>query len=153
MATRVILITGANGGLGQAIARNFLAESNDNFVCLGINTRRDKADALTAEFPGRCSPMNLDVTQPSAWQSAVSKILAAHQRLDVLVNNAGHHQDGLLATLPPDAWQQVIAANLDSVFHGCQSVLPSMISQRAGRIVNVASLSALLAPAGQSNYA
>ena len=52
---RIILITGANGGLGQAIARAFLDESPDNFVCLGIRERRDKADALAAEFPGRCA--------------------------------------------------------------------------------------------------
>jgi 3-oxoacyl-[acyl-carrier protein] reductase len=70
-----------------------------------------------------------------------------------LVNNAGHHEDGLLATLPAEAWHRVVASNLDSVFHGCQAVLPTMISQRAGRIVNIASLSALLAPAGQTNYA
>jgi 3-oxoacyl-[acyl-carrier protein] reductase len=69
------------------------------------------------------------------------------------VNNAGHHEDGLLATMPPEAWHGVLASNLNSVFHGCQAVLPTMISQRAGRIVNVASLSALLAPAGQTNYA
>jgi 3-oxoacyl-[acyl-carrier protein] reductase len=71
----------------------------------------------------------------------------------VLVNNAGNHQDGLLATMSPEAWQQVISTNLDSVFHGCQAVMPTMISQRTGRIVNMASLSALLAPAGQTNYA
>jgi len=153
MATRIILITGANGGLGQAIARNFLAESNENFVFLGVHTHGDKTDALVSEFPGRCSSISLDVTQPSAWLSAVSQILGRHQRLDVLVNNAGHHHDGLLATLPPDAWHQVIASNLDSVFHGCQAVLPAMISQRGGRVVNIASLSALLAPAGQANYA
>jgi 3-oxoacyl-[acyl-carrier protein] reductase len=153
MASRVILITGANGGLGQAIARNFLEESNENFVWLGIRARREQADAIAAEFPGRCDCVELDVTQPAAWQSAVAAILARHQRIDVLVNNAGLHQDGLLATLSPDAWQEVIAGNLDSVFHGCQAVLPAMISQRGGRIVNVASLSALLAPAGQTNYA
>ena len=152
MATRVILITGANGGLGQAIARNFLAETDDNLVFLGIHNRRDKADLLSAEFSGRCSPINLDVTLPSTWQSAVSQILEQHQRHDVLVNNAGHHHDGLLATLPPEAWHEVIASNLNSVFHGCQAVLPTMISQRGGRIVNIASLSALLAPAGQANY-
>jgi 3-oxoacyl-[acyl-carrier protein] reductase len=153
MASRVILITGANGGLGMAMARSFLAESNDNLVVLGIRNRRDKADALISEFPGRCEASALDVTQPPAWSDVIAQIIAKHKRVDVLVNNAGHHQDGLLATLPPAAWQQVIATNLDAVFHGCQAVLPTMISQRAGRIVNIASLSALLAPAGQTNYA
>lgn len=153
MGSRTILITGANGGLGQALARIFLAESKDNFVWLGIRARRDKADALALEFPDHCSCLNLDVTQPAAWQEGVAKILSRHKRLDVLVNNAGHHQDGLLANLPSSAWQEVIASNLDSVFHGCQAVMPAMISQRIGRIINIASLSALLAPAGQTNYA
>lgn len=153
MPNRVILITGANGGLGQAIARSFLAESTENFVWLGIRTRRDHADNLAAQFPDRCACIDLDVTQRTAWQNVIAGILARHQRMDVLVNNAGHHHDGLLANLSPDAWDQVIASNLDSVFHGCQAVLPTMISQRSGRIINISSLSALLAPAGQSNYA
>jgi 3-oxoacyl-[acyl-carrier protein] reductase len=153
MASRTILITGANGGLGQALARIFLAESKDNFIWLGIRAHRDKADALAAEFPGQCSCLNLDVTQPAEWQAGVAKILSQTKRLDVLVNNAGHHQDCLLANLPLSAWHEVIAANLDSVFHGCQAVMPAMISQRHGRIINIASLSALLAPAGQTNYA
>lgn len=153
MPCRIILITGANGGMGQALARSFLAESGDNFVWLGVHNRRDKADALEAEFSGRCRCIELDVTKSAAWQKAVGEIISEHQRLDVLVNNAGFHQDGLLANLSADAWRQVIAANLDSVFHGCQAVLPSMISQRGGRIVNISSLSALLAPAGQANYA
>jgi 3-oxoacyl-[acyl-carrier protein] reductase len=71
----------------------------------------------------------------------------------VLVNNAGTHEDALLGTMPLLAWDRVLATNLDGVFHGCQAVLPTMISQRSGRIVNMASLSALLAPAGQTNYA
>jgi 3-oxoacyl-[acyl-carrier protein] reductase len=153
MGSRIILITGANGGLGQAIARVFLAESKDNFVWLGVRAHHDKANVLAAEFPDHCGCLNLDVTQPAAWQESVTKILSQHKRLDVLVNNAGHHQDGLLANLPPSAWHQVIASNLDSVFHGCQAVMPAMISQRFGRIVNISSLSALLAPAGQTNYA
>ena len=153
MSTRVILITGANGGLGQAIARAFLNESPDNFVCLGVRANRQHADHLVREFPDRARCLELDVTQPAAWQQAVAQITTGHKSLDVLVNNAGHHQDGLLATLPPTAWQQVIATNLDAVFHGCQAVLRAMISQRGGRIINIASLSALLAPAGQTNYA
>lgn len=153
MNSRVILITGANGGLGQAIARAFLTESADNFVWLGVRQRRDAAEQLAAEYPGRCELADLDVTQPEAWRLLVERIVARHQRLDVLVNNAGFHSDSLLAQMPPESWRDVLATNLDGTFHGCQAVLPAMISQRHGRIVNIASLSALAAPAGQTNYA
>jgi 3-oxoacyl-[acyl-carrier protein] reductase len=150
---RVILITGANGGLGRAVARAFLAESATNQLWLGVRRQRVEADALATEFPERCRLVDLDVTDPTAWTAAVRLITGLHGRLDVLVNNAGKHDDALLATMPPAAWSGVVAANLDAVFHGCQAVLPAMIHQRGGRIVNVASLSALLAPAGQTNYA
>ncbi len=153
MSSRVFVITGANGGLGQAIARGFLQESADNLTWLGIHNRRENADKLTNDFAGRCRCVMLDVTQPASWRAAVEQILASHKRLDVLINNAGKHSDGLLATMPVNMWEEVLKANLDSAFHGCQAVLPTMISQRGGRIVNIASLSALLAPAGQANYA
>jgi len=153
MNSRVILITGGNGGLGLAIARVFLAESPHNFVWLGVRTNRDKAEGLSGDHPNRCRLVDLEVTSVAAWQKAVQSILAEHQRLDVLVNNAGKHQDSLLAQLPLAAWQEVLATNLDATFYGCQAVLPAMIAQRGGRIVNIASLSALLAPAGQCNYA
>ncbi|HVY68897.1 MAG TPA: SDR family NAD(P)-dependent oxidoreductase [Verrucomicrobiae bacterium] len=153
MSSRVILITGANGGLGQAIAQEFLRESPDNCVWLAHRQRKDKISGLAAKFPDRCFPVELNVTAPDSWGQAVKAILAARQRLDVLVNNAGRHWDALLATMPAEAWREVLAANLDGAFHGCQAVLPQMISQRAGRIINVSSLSALLAPPGQANYA
>jgi 3-oxoacyl-[acyl-carrier protein] reductase len=153
MSSRVILITGANGGLGQAIARAFLQESPANVVWLGVRANRELADKLAQENPDRCFCVMLDVTKSDSWQSAVKEILSCHQRLDVLVNNAGSHEDSLLATMPPDSWRRVLSVNLDGVFHGCQAMLPTMISQRAGRIVNISSLSALLSPAGQANYA
>jgi 3-oxoacyl-[acyl-carrier protein] reductase len=153
MNLRVILVTGANGGLGRAIARSFLSESADNFVWLGVHSRRDAADKLVSDFARRCRCLELDVTQPASWKTAVEKIVSTHQRLDVLINNAGTHDDGLLATMPADSWDSILAINLDGTFHGCQAVLPQMISQRGGRIVNMASLSALLAPSGQANYA
>jgi 3-oxoacyl-[acyl-carrier protein] reductase len=153
MSSRVILITGANGGLGQAIARSFLQESPENQIWLGIHARLDDAEKLAAENPGRCRPIALDVTRPDSWKAAVAEILARHEQLDVLVNNAGHHQDALLGAMPLDAWKKILAVNLDGVFHGCQAVLPAMIGRRHGRIINIASLSALLAPAGQTNYA
>ena len=153
MPERVILITGADGGLGAATARAFLAEPDGPHVWLGVRAGRSVADALAGEFPGRATVLPLDVTQPAAWRAAVTEILARDGRLDVLVNNAGRHDDALLANLTPTAWDDVVRVNLDGTFHGCQAVLPAMIMQRRGRIVNVASLSALLAPAGQTNYA
>jgi len=153
MSRRVILITGGNGGLGVAIARSFLSESPQNSVWLGVHQRRDQANALPGEFPERCRVLTLDVTSPPSWAEAVSAMLAADTRMDVLVNNAGAHKDMLLGTMPRAAWDDTLAINLDGTFHGCQAVLPAMISQRHGRIINIASLSALLAPAGQTNYA
>jgi 3-oxoacyl-[acyl-carrier protein] reductase len=152
MSLRIILITGANGALGRALARSFFAESPDIFVWLGIHQRRELADELAAANPDRCRVLKLDVTDAAAWKSAVAEILGVHARLDVLVNNAGTHDDALLAQMPLESWQNVISVNLDGVFHGCQAVLPAMISQRNGRIVNIASLSALFSPAGQTNY-
>ena len=148
-----ILITGGNGSIGRAIARCFLEGSAANQVWLGVHTQRTAATALAVEFPGRVQLTPLDVTDRSAWDAAVAAILASHGTLEVLVNNAGSHSDSLLATMPLDSWSDTLRTNLDSVFHGCQAVLPQMISQRRGRIVNIASLSALVAPAGQSNYA
>jgi 3-oxoacyl-[acyl-carrier protein] reductase len=153
MSSRIILITGANGGLGSALARAFLQESPENFLWLGVRERRERVAPLLEKFPASCRCAELDVTQPAAWQRVAGQILAEHKRIDVLINNAGKHLDALLATMPPSAWQQVLATNLDAVFYGCQAVLPAMISQRSGRIINIASLSALLAPAGQTNYA
>ena len=150
---RVILVTGANGGLGQAIARSFLEESPENFVWLAIHTRREQADKLAGQFPERTATVELNVADPLSWQAALKIVLQKQERVDVLVNNAGKHLDGLLATLEPKAWDDVLSINLDSVFHGCRAVLPSMISQRHGRLINISSLSALLAPAGQTNYA
>lgn len=97
--------------------------------------------------------MDLEVTCPDAWKSAVAHILATDGRLDVLVNNAGMHRDCLLAAMPDDAWHSVIAANLDAVFHGCRAAVTPMMRQRFGRIINIASLSAVLPPLGQTNYA
>ena len=76
MSLRVILITGANGGLGHAIAHSFLRESSFNIVWLGVRSNRERADQLAKENHGRCFCITLDVTSPESWQQAVKEILA-----------------------------------------------------------------------------
>jgi 3-oxoacyl-[acyl-carrier protein] reductase len=153
MSGRVIIITGGNGAIGLAMARAFLEEAPGNYVWLGVHHSKGQAEQLAQKYPERCSLVEMDVTKPAAWETAVSQVLSRQARLDVLVNNAGKHSDSLLATMPGKDWKEVLEINLHGAFHGCQAVLPTMISQRCGRIINIASLSAILAPAGQTNYA
>ncbi len=152
-AVRSILVTGGNGGLGLAIGRHFLIRDPTANVWLGVRANRAAASELAAEFPSRCRLADLDVTSPAAWKETVKTILGADGRLDVLVNNAGMHRDCLLAAMPAETWHQVISANLDSTYHGCRAVVTPMMRQRFGRIINIASLSAILPPLGQTNYA
>ncbi len=148
-----ILITGANGGLGRSIAEYFLTRDETCFTYLGVRTNRDNADALVKKFPDRAATLPLDVTDAAAWSEAIQAIESDGRSVSVLVNNAGHHDDHLMAMMPETAWQSVIDANLNAVFTGSQAVLRSMMANRFGRIINIASLSALLAPMGQTNYA
>lgn len=150
---RSILVTGGNGGLGLAIGRYFLERDPEARVWLGVRARRENAEELAAEFTSRCRLADLDVTDPSAWESAIAGIVSETGRLDVLVNNAGLHRDCLLAAMPAETWHSVISSNLDATFHGCRAAVPVMMRHRSGRIVNISSLSALMPPLGQTNYA
>lgn len=150
---RTILVTGGNGGLGEAISRGFLVHDPGCRLWLGVRTKRAAAERLAAEYPERCRLVALDVAERAAWQRAIGEILATDGTIDVLVNNAGLHRDHLLATMPEEAWTEVIRANLDAVFHGCRAVVEPMMRQRFGRIVNISSVSACLTPVGQTNYA
>lgn len=153
MAVRTILITGGNGGLGLAIGRYFMNHDPDAKVWLGVRENQTEAEKLADEFGERCRLITLEVTSKTSWEQAVATILESDEQLDVLVNNAGLHRDSLLAMMPDETWQQVISTNLDSVFLGCRAVIRAMMGQRFGRIINVSSLSAILSPVGQSNYA
>ena len=148
-----ILITGGNGGLGLAMARAFLDSDSSNIVWLGVRAKREQADALCAELPSRCFAVTLDVTRTEDWTSAVELISKTSSRLDVLVNNAGHHHDTLLAMMSDEQWHSVLQSNLTGAFNGCRAVTKIMMGQRFGRIINVSSLSAIMSPAGQTNYA
>ncbi|RBP41303.1 3-oxoacyl-[acyl-carrier-protein] reductase [Roseimicrobium gellanilyticum] len=151
--TASILITGGNGGLGLALGEAFLKADEGNHVWLGVRSRREKAEALATAHAERCQVIPLDVTNSEQWTTAVETITKVSGRLDVLVNNAGHHEDALLATMTDAQWNDVLQSNLSGTFLGCRAVTRTMMGQRFGRIINISSLSALMSPAGQANYA
>ncbi|MFM7182855.1 MAG: SDR family oxidoreductase [Verrucomicrobiales bacterium] len=148
-----ILITGGNGGIGLACASVFLERRPDCKIFLGCRSARAGAETLAEQSNGRVEILSLEVTDPAAWESSVATIVERCGSIDVLINNAGHHRDSLLATMPLEAWHEVIASNLTGTFLGCRAVTRPMMAARRGHIINIASLSALLAPAGQTNYA
>ena len=151
--SRSILITGANGALGLAIAEFFLTREEKCHVFLGVRERQERAQELAARFSERAHLIKLEVASADDWKAAVSEIETKAAPLGVLINNAGFHEDALLANMAPDQWSRVLDANLNAVFHGCQAALPTMMRERQGRIINIASLSAISSPAGQTNYA
>ena len=148
-----VLISGGNGAIGLACGRLFLERWPEARVFLGCRQARDQAEGLVAEWPQRAAIVDLEVTREQDWSAAVNTITEQCGGLEVLVNNAGRHRDSLLATMPMDDWHEVIATHLTGTFLGCRAVVRTMMGQRYGRIINIASLSALMAPAGQTNYA
>ncbi len=148
-----ILISGGNGSIGLACGRLFLERWPEARVFLGCRQARERAEAFVETWPQRVVIVDLEVTREEDWSAAVTTMQDQCGRVDVLINNAGRHKDSLLATMPMEDWHEVIATHLTGTFLGCRAVVRAMMGQRYGRIVNVASLSALLAPAGQTNYA
>lgn len=154
ISPRNALVTGGNSALAEAITTELLADPAERWhVWLGVRSRRERAEGLVARDAQRVHLIDLDVTDSEAWKRAVDQVIETAGRVDALVSNAGIHRDALLATMDEADWHAVIDSNLNGAFLGCRAVIVPMMRQRFGRIVNIASLSALLAPKGQANYA
>ena len=139
---KVVLITGASSGIGEATARLLAAKGHR--VVLGAR-RVDRIAALAHEIResgGQALHQKLDVTDLASVQAFVASAHSRHGRVDVLVNNAGVMPLSLVEELRVDEWNQMIDVNLRGVLHGIAAVLPLMREQGAGHIVNVASVSA-----------
>ena len=152
LSGQVALVTGASRGIGKAIAI-VLGKSGATVACLARNEEKLKETAAAiTDAGGKASIHACDVTNSEAAQAAVDAVVAEHGRLDIVVNNAGITKDTLLPIMSDDDWDQVIAANLRSVFLFSRAAAKVMMRQRSGRIINMSSVSGLVGNPGQSNY-
>lgn len=136
---RVAVVTGAAGGIGEAICRR-LADEGATVVATDMNAEAVQAVAgRIAEVGGRTEAIAADISQGSACQALVEEVVRRHGRLDVLVNNAGINRRGPLLALSEDDWRATFAVNVDAMFHLCRAALTHMVSARRGAIVNTAS--------------
>ena len=149
---RVALVTGAAQGIGRAIALA-LAEVGADIAGGDVNLEGMEKTAKEIEALGRKAlAVKLDVSDPASVKDAVTKVLEAFQKIDILVNNAGITKDNLIMRMKREDCDRVLSINLNGAFHCIQAVLPGMVKQRSGRIINIASVVAQAGNAGQANY-
>lgn len=143
---KVALVTGAAQGLGAAIARR-LALEGAAVVATDINAAGVErvADTLHEESGNDVVSLGHDVADPEAWRRVVDFVEQRHGRLDILVNNAGIGSVGNVVEEDPELWRKVHAVDLDSVFFGCKVAIPLMERSPGGSIINVASISGIVA--------
>jgi len=153
MSNRVAFVTGASRGIGRAITLALCrADFDVAAAATTLENSREFADAMQI---ASASPMalNLDLRNPESIKEAFARALKAKGRVDVLVNNAGITRDGLAMRMKPADWDAVLRTNLDGAFLAIQQVLPGMVRNRWGRIINISSVVGQAGSAGQVNYA
>lgn len=154
MKNKIVLITGSIRGIGKEIAIEFL--ENGYFVILnGISDEEEICQSMEDfnKYTGNYEYYRFDVSNREEVQYAVSTILDKYSKIDILVNNAGIARDKSLVKLEDNMWDDVINVNLTSAYNLCKQVVPNMILNKNGRIINIASVIALSGNFGQTNYA
>jgi 3-oxoacyl-[acyl-carrier protein] reductase len=150
---RRALVTGGSGGLGQAICRRLAA---DGFrVIVHANANLERAQGVVADIVangGSAQAIAFDVADADASRSAIEALLGDGP-VQVVVNNAGVHDDAPLAGMSEAQWKRVIDVSLHGFFHVTQPLLLPMARTRWGRVVSVSSVAAVLGNRGQANYA
>ncbi len=150
---KVALVTGAAQGIGKAIALRLAREGASVAVCDMNEALAQQTAAEIASCGVKTSSHKVNVTQEKEVQVCVDKVIDIFGRIDILVNNAGITRDGLLIRMKEEDWDLVLAVNLRGTFNFTKSVAKSMMKNRSGKIVSVASIIGLIGNAGQANYA
>jgi 3-oxoacyl-[acyl-carrier protein] reductase len=156
LSGKVCLVTGGAAGIGRATAEKFVAEAATVIIC-----DVDEAGGQAAPAEMGATFYQVNVADRDAVQAWIDDVVAKHERVDVLVNNAGILRDAQLvkykngevvSQMTEEAWDAVIAVNLKGVFNCTQAVVPAMIRQQSGVILNASSVVGLYGNFGQTNY-
>lgn len=154
LSGKTAVITGASRGIGKAVALK-LAREGANIV-INYRSNAEEANLVLAEIQAlgvKAITVQADI---GVWQEAETLINRAKEEfgtVDVLVNNAGITKDGLIMRMSEKDFDQVVNTNLKGIFNCCRFVVPIMLKQRSGRIINMTSVVGLMGNAGQANYA
>ncbi|WHX41850.1 3-oxoacyl-ACP reductase FabG [Mesobacillus sp. AQ2] len=150
---KVAIITGGANGIGLAAAKTFVREgARVAMADFDEETGSQRAAELKAEGY-EAAFFQVNVADKDSVDSMVKDVLSHFGKIDILVNNAGITRDGMLHKLAVEDFQKVVDVNLTGVFHCAQAVVPAMVQQGSGRIINTSSVSGIYGNVGQTNYA
>ena len=144
-----ILITGATGGIGNALVKKFVSLEGN---VLATGTKTEKLNALKKEFPN-INILKFDISDHSKVEEFIENTSSQLAGLDVVVNNAGINMDNLSLRMKDEEWKKVIDINLGSTFFLCKYAIKKMLKNKYGRIVNITSIVGHTGNLGQANYA
>jgi 3-oxoacyl-[acyl-carrier protein] reductase len=154
LSDQVAIVTGAGRGIGAAIAKRLAG--GGAHVVVNYRASADEAAgvvAAIAEAGGSAEALQADMADGDAVEALFADVLARHERLDIVVNNAGVTKDGLLVTMKDADWTRVLDVNLGAVQRSTRLALRAMLRARRGCVVNLGSIQAVRGGRGQANYA
>ena len=144
-----ILVTGASGGIGSAIADQF---AKDEQTLILTSSSKDTLTLLKNKYGNSNFYYNLNFNDSKSIDESLKLISEEHKDLSVIVNNAGITEDSIILRMKQEQWEKVIQANLSSNFSIIKNLLPNMIKQKNGKIIGISSVVAISGNPGQSNY-
>jgi 3-oxoacyl-[acyl-carrier protein] reductase len=151
---KVAIVTGGSRGIGESIVRTFAAQGAR--VIFTYQSSREKAESIAKDIEsagGQAMPIHSDASSFIQAEGLLRAAVESHERVDIVVNNAGITSDTLILRMDESQWDQVIEINLKSVFNLTKHALRHMLRQRSGSIINMSSVVGIFGNPGQANYA
>ena len=151
---KIAIVTGASRGIGESIARSFIAQgATVAFTYISSEEKAKELEKSLTAGGGQARGFKSDASKMEDAENLIKEVLETYGGIDIVVNNAGITDDTLLMRMSEDQWDRVMNVNLKSCFNLTKSVLRTMLKARSGSIINISSVVGVQGNAGQANYA